>query len=118
MVLPLADGTLKTSLGNIYVIFFNSDFSLDIASIFIKLAGNVLYNILEGKMSQNVDLGPGHGFMLCRNFKKNRLQSRHSIDYTSETKIMPNGDTHDQWFSIDLQLKFKWSNFASFWKTL
>ena len=39
-------GALKTALEKLYVIFFNSDCSLDIASIFIKLAGNVLYNIL------------------------------------------------------------------------
>ena len=46
---------------NIYVKFLNSDFSVDIASIFIKSGGNVLYNILEGKVSQNFDLGPGYG---------------------------------------------------------
>ena len=32
---------LKTTRGNLYVIFLNSAFLLDIPSIFIKLAGNV-----------------------------------------------------------------------------
>ena len=35
------DGALKTPCGNLYVIFLNSTFLLDIPSIFIKLAGNV-----------------------------------------------------------------------------
>ena len=33
-------------------------FSVDIASISIELLGNVLYNILEGSVSQNFALGP------------------------------------------------------------
>ena len=32
---------LKTARGNLYFIFLNSAFSLDILSIFIKLVGNV-----------------------------------------------------------------------------
>ena len=52
----------------LYVVFLNSAFLLDIPSIFIKLAGNVFYDILEGSMSQNLDLGPGYFFMLCRNY--------------------------------------------------
>ena len=51
--------TLKTGLNNFYVIFLNSDFSVDIGSIPIKFLGDVLYNTLEGSVSQNVDLGPG-----------------------------------------------------------
>ena len=51
--------TLKTGLGNFCVIFLNSDFSVDIESIPIKFLGNVLYNTLEGSVSQNFDLGPG-----------------------------------------------------------
>ena len=51
--------TLKTGLENFYVIFLNSDFSVDIGSIPIKSLGNVLYNTLEGSVSQNFDLGPG-----------------------------------------------------------
>ena len=62
------DGALKTARGNLYVIFLNSAFLLDIPSIVIKLAGNVFYDILEGSMSQDLDLGPGYFFMLCRNY--------------------------------------------------
>ena len=51
--------TLKTGLENFSVIFLNSDFSVDIGSIPIKSLGNVLYNSLEGSVSQNVYLGPG-----------------------------------------------------------
>ena len=51
--------TLKTGLDNFDVIFLNSDFSVDIGSILIKILGNVLYNTLEGSVSQNFDLGPG-----------------------------------------------------------
>ena len=51
--------TLKTTFENIYVKFFNSDFSVGIASITIKYLGNVLNNIIEGSVSQNLDLGPG-----------------------------------------------------------
>ena len=50
-------GTLKAGRGNLYAVFLNSAFSLDIPSS-IKLAGNVFYNILEGLLSQNLDLGP------------------------------------------------------------
>ena len=62
------DGALKTARGNLYFIFLNSAFSLDIPSILIKLAGNVFYDIIEGSLSQNLDLGPGYFFMLCRNY--------------------------------------------------
>ena len=51
--------TLKAGLENLYVIFLNSDFSVDSGSITIKYIGNVLYNTLEGSVSQNFDLGPG-----------------------------------------------------------
>ena len=49
------DGASKTARRNLYFIFLNSAFLLDIPSIFIKLAGNVFYDILEGSMSQNLD---------------------------------------------------------------
>ena len=49
------DKALKTACGNLYVIFFNSTFSLDIPSIFIKLAV-FFHNILEGSLSQNLEL--------------------------------------------------------------
>ena len=32
-------------------IFLNSDFSVDIGAISVKLLGNVLYSLLEGPMS-------------------------------------------------------------------
>ena len=51
--------TLKMALENFHVIFLNNDFSLDIALIPVKLIGNVLYDTLEGGLSQNFDLGPG-----------------------------------------------------------
>ena len=46
-------------LENCYVIFFNNNFSVDVALIPVKLLGHVLYNTLEGRVSQNCDLGPG-----------------------------------------------------------
>ena len=45
--------TLKTGLNNFYVIFLNSDFSVDIGSIPIKFLEDVLYNTLEERVSQN-----------------------------------------------------------------
>ena len=51
--------TLETGLDNLYVIFLNSDFSVDIGSIPIKFLGDVLYNTLEQSASQNFYLGPG-----------------------------------------------------------
>ena len=50
--------------------FLNSYSSVDVAAISFKLLGNVLYDIPEGSVSQNVDLGPGYFLMLCRNFGK------------------------------------------------
>ena len=50
---------LKKNLRISILIFSNSDFAVDIASITIKFLGNVLYDILEGSMSQNFDIGPG-----------------------------------------------------------
>ena len=41
--------TLKTAFEDVYVIFLNRGISVNIASISVKLLGNVLYNILEGK---------------------------------------------------------------------
>ena len=40
-------------------IFLNNDFAVDIASISVKLLGNIHHNILEGSVSQNSDLGTG-----------------------------------------------------------
>ena len=47
------------ALENFHVIFLNNNFLLDIALIPVKLIGNVLYDTLDGSMSQNVDLSPG-----------------------------------------------------------
>ena len=48
------DRTLKRTFQNVHINFMNSDFSVD----------NV-----EGSVSQNVYLGPGHFFMLCRKLR-------------------------------------------------
>ena len=50
--------TLKSAFENLRIKFLNN-FSVDIASISVKLPGNVLCNILEGSVSQIFDLGPG-----------------------------------------------------------
>ena len=46
------DGTLKTKLENFHNIFLNSDFSLNICSIFAKFLENVFYSLPEGSVSQ------------------------------------------------------------------
>ena len=61
---------LKTAFENLYITFLNNDSSVDIASISLKSPGNVLYGILEGSVSQNVDLDPGHFFMLWKSYGK------------------------------------------------
>ena len=50
----------KTVLENIYVIIMNIDFSVNIASISVRFIGHVLYDIHEGSMSQNFNLGLGN----------------------------------------------------------
>ena len=50
-----------------HIIFLNSDFSVDIAAIFSKSLGNVLYSLLEGTVSQHFDIDPGLIFILYRN---------------------------------------------------
>ena len=51
--------TLKTAFENLYIKFLNTDFSVNIASISLRVLGNALYNMFEGSVSQNFDLGPG-----------------------------------------------------------
>ena len=55
-----------------YVIFFISNFSVGIALFPFKLLGILLYDTLEGNMSQNLYLGLVL-FLLCRNFGKTFL---------------------------------------------
>ena len=62
--------TLKTVFQNFHIIFFNSDFSVNNESNVTKLIGHVLCITPEGNVSQNVDLGLGYFFMLCRKFVK------------------------------------------------
>ena len=50
---------LKTTFENYHIIFSNSDFSVDIASICTKFLVYVPHSPLEGIVSQNSDLGPG-----------------------------------------------------------
>ena len=59
---------LKTSFENYHINFLNSDFSVDIASIYTRFLVCVPHSPPEGSVSQNFDLGPGYFFMLCRNF--------------------------------------------------
>ena len=60
------DMSLKTKFQNFHIQFLNSDFSVDDESNVTKLKGYVPCILLEGRMSQNFDLGPGYFFMLCR----------------------------------------------------
>ena len=50
---------LKTTFENYHINFSNSDFSVDIASICFKFLGYDPHSPPEGRLSQNVDLGPG-----------------------------------------------------------
>ena len=49
--------TLKTALENVYIIFLNKDFSVNIASISVNFLGDVLY---EGSDAQTSYLGLSH----------------------------------------------------------
>ena len=61
---------LNTTFEQYHINFSNSDFLLDIASIFAKFLGYVLHSPPEGSVSQNFDLGTGYFFMVCRHFGK------------------------------------------------
>ena len=61
---------LKIIFLNFHIKCLNSDFSVDNESIVTKSIGHVLCIPLEGKVSQNFDLGLGYFFMLCRKFIK------------------------------------------------
>ena len=50
--------TLKTVLENVYVISLNIDFSVNVASIYVQFLVDVLYDISEGSVSQNFNIGP------------------------------------------------------------
>ena len=60
----------RNKIENFHINFLNSNFSVDIASIGSELFGYVPHSPPEGSVSQNIDLGPGYFFMLCRNFIK------------------------------------------------
>ena len=53
--------------------FFNTDISLIIGFIIMKIGIHVAEDCLEGTLSQNVDIGLSFDFILCRswNFGKN-----------------------------------------------
>ena len=53
---------------NFHITFLNSHSSINICSISSRYLENLLECLLEGNVSQNIDLGPGYFFMLCRNF--------------------------------------------------
>ena len=55
--------TLKKIFQNFHINFLNSDFSVDNESNVIKSIRHVLYSLLGGSVSQNIDLGLG--FFLC-----------------------------------------------------
>ena len=50
---------LKTTIENYHINFSNSDFSVNIASIFTNFLVYVPHGPPEGSVSQNFDLGPG-----------------------------------------------------------
>ena len=56
------DGILKLTF--FYFFFLNIDFSFTICDIHPKLFGYVQNIALEGRVSQNYDLGPGFIFMI------------------------------------------------------
>ena len=45
--------TLNTAVENFHVLFLNNNFAVDIASISVKLLGNVFYNTLPNKLFRN-----------------------------------------------------------------
>ena len=53
------DITLKQKFHNFRIKFLNSDFSVSIALNVTKFLGDALCSPLEGRVSQNFDLGPG-----------------------------------------------------------
>ena len=61
---------LKTIFQNFHIDFLNIDFSVNNESNVTKLIGHVLCITPKGSVSQNVDLGLGYFFMLCRKFVK------------------------------------------------
>ena len=61
---------LKAAFQKIDINFLNSDFSVTNSLNVTKSLGDVLCNVLKGKMSRNVDLGLSYFFMLCRKFVK------------------------------------------------
>ena len=64
----IGDMTLETIFQNFHINFLNSDFSVINDSNVTQLIGHVLCITPEGSVSQNVDLGLGYFFMLCRKF--------------------------------------------------
>ena len=48
--------------------FFNTDISLIIGFIIMKICIGVAEGCLEGSMSQNFNIGPSFYFMLCRSW--------------------------------------------------
>ena len=46
--------------------FFNTDISLIKGFIIMKICIQVAEDCLEGRVSQNFDIGPSYYFMLCR----------------------------------------------------
>ena len=61
---------IKDNLRIFIIHFLNSDFSINICSIFAKFLENVVQSITEGSVSQFFYLGPTYFFMLCRNLGK------------------------------------------------
>ena len=66
----IVTGLLSQNLRIFIVFFLNSDFSINICSISSRFLENVGYVLPEGRVSQNIDLGPSYYFMLCRNLEK------------------------------------------------
>ena len=62
--------TLKTIFQNFHINFLNSGFSVNNESNVRRLIGHVLCTTLEGRVSQNCNLGLGYFFMLIRKFVK------------------------------------------------
>ena len=73
----------------IFLIYFlNKDISLDMRLTYLKMAMHVYETHLEGRVSQNFDIGLSLNFIACRSgrFKKNTKNSQKLPVFCSKMK--------------------------------
>ena len=78
--------TLETTFQNFHMKFLNDNFTVDEALDQTNFLGYVLCNLLEGKMSQNFDLGPGNVLYYVENLKKYFSSIFHILCHRNETR--------------------------------